>query len=63
REHLLSFQALREVNLRLLRRLGPEDLARVGEHHARGPESLDVLVRIMAGHDLWHLEQIARYLA
>jgi hypothetical protein len=36
-------------------------LKRTGEHNERGPESLDVMLRLLAGHDLSHLSQIARY--
>ena len=38
------------------------DLQRTGQHNERGPESLGVMLRMMAGHDLSHLEQFSRYL-
>ena len=45
---------------RLLERATPEDLARVGVHAERGEESLGHLRNLYAGHDLLHLNQIAR---
>lgn len=58
-----SFRALREINLRLWRRLTPRDLARTGLHEERGEESLELLRAMNAGHDLYHLEQLRRTLA
>jgi hypothetical protein len=55
-----TFRVLRTGNLRLLARATPEDLARVGIHSERGEESVAHLIRLYAGHDLLHLEQIAR---
>jgi hypothetical protein len=40
----------------------PADLQRTGQHNERGPESLGVMLRMLAGHDLSHLDQIARYI-
>lgn len=51
---------LRRANLRLLRRATPGDLQRVMRHSERGEESLDLLVKLCAGHDLVHLAQIRR---
>jgi hypothetical protein len=56
------FAALRRLNLALWTRLSLPDLARVGLHNERGPESLDVMLRLTAGHDLSHLAQIHHYL-
>lgn len=56
------FRTLREFNLALWTRLSPADLERSGRHNERGPESLAVMLRMMAGHDLSHLGQIARYI-
>jgi hypothetical protein len=56
------FRTLREFNLEVWRRTSAADLERTGQHNERGPESLDVMLRLLAGHDLSHLEQIARYI-
>lgn len=55
------FRTMRQFNLALWKRMSPADLARVGHHNERGPESLDLMLRMMAGHDLSHLNQIVRY--
>jgi hypothetical protein len=44
------------------RRTSPADLERTGQHNERGPESLGVMLRLVAGHDLSHLDQITRYI-
>ncbi len=54
---------LRRANLRVLRRLGPGELARVGVHSERGAESLEHLIKLMGAHDLVHRRQIDRVLA
>jgi hypothetical protein len=56
------FRAMRQFNLHLWKRLTPADLARTGQHNERGPEPLGVMLRMLAGHDLAHLNQIARYI-
>jgi DinB superfamily len=59
---LAQLDALRAANLALLRRLDPDQLARVGLHSERGPESLGHLTKLMAAHDLVHRRQIDRVL-
>jgi hypothetical protein len=54
---------VRTANLRLWRSLTPAQLARVGLHSERGPESMDLVIRIMGAHDLVHRRQIDRVLA
>ena len=56
------FRTMRQFNLGLWKRMSPADLRRNGQHNERGPESLGVMLRMMAGHDLSHLDQIARYI-
>ena len=56
------FRTLREFNLRAWSRISPTDLERTAQHNERGPESLGVMLRLLAGHDLSHLEQIRRYI-
>jgi uncharacterized damage-inducible protein DinB len=55
-----DFAALRRANLRLLGRLSPADLERVGVHAERGEESVEHMIRLYAGHDLLHLRQLER---
>jgi uncharacterized damage-inducible protein DinB len=59
-EAVALFTMLRRANLRLLERVTPADLARVGVHAERGEESIEHLRRLYAGHDLLHLRQITR---
>ena len=54
---------LRGANFHLIRGLSPSQLARVGFHAERGPESAEFLLRLMGGHDLVHRRQIDRILA
>jgi hypothetical protein len=42
------------------RRMSPEDLQRSGQHNERGAESLALMLQLLAGHDLSHLQQISR---
>ena len=55
-----DFTMLRRSNLRLLSRSSAEDLARVGVHAERGEESVGHMIRLYAGHDLLHRQQLAR---
>jgi hypothetical protein len=57
-----QLRGLRGANLRLLRTLTPEQRERVGLHSERGRESVDLMLRMMAGHDLVHRRQIDRIL-
>ena len=60
---LEQFRVLRETNLALLKSLTPEQWRQHGLHSERGEESIDRIVRILAGHDLNHLEQLEHILA
>jgi hypothetical protein len=55
-----AFRALRAWNLSLFRLLKPEELARVTHHPERGDESVETIVKMLAGHDLNHLGQLER---
>jgi len=55
------FRTMRQFNLALSKRMSPVDLTRTGLHNERGPESLGVMLRMLGGHDLSHLDQIIRY--
>ncbi|MBK6422346.1 MAG: DinB family protein [Gemmatimonadetes bacterium] len=59
---IADFTALRRMNLVLLERATPADLARVAIHAERGEESLAHMLRMYAGHDLVHRRQIKRVL-
>lgn len=57
------FAALRAANLRLWAASSAADRARIGRHRERGPESYELMVRLGAGHDRFHLAQAGRTLA
>jgi hypothetical protein len=61
-ELLMLLEPLRKANVALWTRSGDEDRARVGIHAERGPESLDLLFRMLAGHDRFHMAQARRAL-
>ena len=58
-----AFTALRLWNLSYFRTLGSADLDRVVMHPERGEESVDTMIRMLAGHDRNHLAQLERILA
>jgi hypothetical protein len=62
-DELLSvLEALRAANLALWGRIADADKARIGMHSERGPESIDLSFRLIAGHDRFHLAQARRAL-
>ena len=63
RKSLEQFRALRETNLALLKSLTPEQWKHHGIHAERGQETIERIVRMFAGHDINHLQQIERILA
>jgi hypothetical protein len=62
RVSLEGFRALREANLALLKAVPRKLWDNYGVHQERGNESVSHVVRMVAGHDLNHLQQIARIL-
>jgi hypothetical protein len=56
------FRVLREANLALLASLEPEQWKQCGVHSEHGQESIEHIVRMFAGHDINHLQQIERIL-
>ena len=51
--------ALRRWNMALFRSLGAQELARSAFHPERGEkETVDLMIRLLAGHDLNHLAQL-----
>jgi hypothetical protein len=63
RTSLETFRTLREANLALLKSLAAEQWKHHGIHSGRGPETVERLVTLIAGHDLNHTQQIERILA
>ncbi len=62
RKSIELHHALREANLALLKSLSPEQWKHFGQHSERGQESIEHIVRMIAGHDLNHIHQIERIL-
>ena len=63
RKSLEQYRMLREANLALLKTLTPEQWKHYGMHNERGEESVETMVRMFAGHDLNHFQQIEQILA
>jgi len=59
--HARRFNMLRSLNLPLWQDLTPAQRARGGRHEKRGWESVALMLRLAAGHDLLHLDQLRRY--
>ena len=57
------YRALREANVALYKTLTAEQWKHCGVHNERGPESVETIARLFAGHDLNHFQQIERILA
>jgi len=54
---------VREANLALLKSLTPQQWKHYGMHSERGQETIELIVRMYAGHDINHLQQIERILS
>jgi hypothetical protein len=52
----------REANLELLKSLTADQWKHYGQHSERGQESIEHIARMIAGHDLNHMQQIERIL-
>jgi hypothetical protein len=63
RKSVEQFRVAREANLALLKSLTPEQWKHYGMHSERGQESIEHIVRMFAGHDINHLQQIERILS
>jgi len=57
---LETFRTLRESNLRLLNSVSSRLWKNYGEHQERGRESVEHIVRLIAGHDLNHIQQVEK---
>src|ERR1700704_1708737 len=62
RKSVEQFRIDREANLALLKSLTPEQWKLYGMHSERGQETIEHIVRMTAGHDVNHLQQIERIL-
>lgn len=62
RKSVEQFRVVREANLALLESLTPEQWKHQGIHSQRGPETIERIVEVTAGHDTTHLLQIERIL-
>ena len=58
-----QYRTLREANLALLKSLAPEQWKHHGMHNERGPETVETIAKMFAGHDINHFQQIERILA
>src|SRR5437899_8364426 len=58
-----QFRVVREANLALLKSLTPQQWKHYGMHSERGQETIEHIVRMYAGHDINHLQQIERILS
>ena len=62
RKSVEQFGVVREANLALLKSLTAEQWKHYGMHSERGQETIEHIVRMTAGHDMNHLQQIERIL-
>jgi hypothetical protein len=62
RKSIELHRVVREANLALLKSLSPEQWKHYGQHAERGQESIEHIVRMVAGHDINHIQQIGRIL-
>jgi tryptophan 2,3-dioxygenase len=60
RASVAQLRGVREANLALYRSLTPEQWKLYGMHSERGQETVEHIVRMIAGHDLNHMQQIER---
>lgn len=63
RKSVEQFRVVREANLALLKSLTPEQWKHSGMHSERGQESIEHIVKMFAGHDANHLQQIEQILS
>ena len=60
KESLATFTTLRALNLKLLKSAPRGSCEHYGVHSERGPESITLMLKMAAGHDLNHIMQIER---
>ena len=59
---LALFQAVRKANISFFKSLTPSQLEHFGIHSERGKESIAQMARMIAGHDINHLQQMEKLL-
>jgi hypothetical protein len=59
---LRVLEALRPVNVAMWRGLSPEQRQRSGLHSERGRETAETAYRMLAGHDVFHIDQMRKTL-
>ncbi|MGA2980603.1 MAG: DinB family protein [Terriglobales bacterium] len=62
RKSIELHRVVREANLALLKSLSPDQWKHYGQHAERGQESIEHIVRMVAGHDINHIHQVERIL-
>ena len=62
RKSIELHRVVREANLALLKSLSSDQWKQYGQHAERGQESVEHIVRMVAGHDVNHIRQIERIL-
>jgi hypothetical protein len=62
-ELLVPFEALRAADIALWERTPVAEQARYGLHRERGRETYEMTFRLIAGHDLFHIDQAQSTLA
>jgi hypothetical protein len=62
RQSLANFRTLREANIALLKSVSRKLWENYGVHAERGNESVNHVVKMVAGHDLNHLQQVQKIL-
>ncbi len=62
RQSVEDFRVLRAGNLRLLKSVPRKSWENYGVHQERGNETAEYLVRLIAGHDVNHLQQVEKIL-
>jgi hypothetical protein len=63
RKDVIQLRVNRDANLALLKTLTGEQWKQFGVHSERGQESIEHIVKLIAGHDLNHIQQIEGILA
>lgn len=59
---LTLFHTVRKANIAFLKSLTPQQLENFGIHSERGKESIAQMARMIAGHDINHLQQMEKLL-